>query len=183
MAEVRATPGVGRPAARDIWGPGAASGVVGAVAMGLIWMIVSAARGLGFWMPMKLISATFVGADAILGGAGSIVLGVVVHLIVGASFGIIFAALLRRGVTPAAELLLALLYSTVVFFVMTYLVLPWANEVMYLAVNKGWFFLYHLVYGAGLALVLPMRRAIHGRTRLPASATSGGEYHSPSRPY
>lgn len=149
---------------RSVVGPGIGAGIVAAIVMGLFAMIVAAVRGAGFWAPMQLIGALYMGADIAQYEFWSAVLGIGTHLVVGAVFGVVFAALMRRVTSPGVQIAAGLAYGAIVFLVMTYLVLPWANPVMFSAIDAGWFFLYHLAFGLTLPLALPMRRAATART-------------------
>lgn len=148
---------------RDRWTSGIAGGVIGALVMGLFFMIVAAARGMGFWTPPKLISAVFLGSSAVFAGAGAVILGLVIHMIMGAVLGVIYAYLIPRNISFAMDVLMGLAYGALIYFVMTYAVLPWANPLMYAAVDRGWFFVYHLAFGLTLSLVVPVRRGVVSR--------------------
>lgn len=134
---------------------GAAVGAVSALIMGLVWMIISAATGQGFFTPVMLIGATYFGVG--FGGlpVWATLLGLLTHLVVGAAFGILFVAVARNITSPGIKLAAGLAYGAAVYLFMTFLVLPWANPIMYDAADKGLFFLLHLLYGAGLPLALP----------------------------
>ncbi len=142
------------PPARDFFTPGILAGVAGAVAMGLVAMFVSAAQGLGLFTPMKLVAGTFLGARALdtvaAGAVGAVVLGVVIHLFLGAVFGVVYATWLPRKVGVVTELWMSLLYGAGLFVVMTWLIMPWADPVMFGHVEKTWLLVYNLVYGVSL---------------------------------
>src|SRR5258706_16101080 len=74
---------------------GAMAGLISGIAMALVEMSHSAATGLGFWLPMKLVAAVAVGVDSILGGGGIVILGLVLHLSVSVFLGIIFSIVTR----------------------------------------------------------------------------------------
>jgi len=149
-----------RPRSRDIFGPGIIAGLSGAALMALFAMIVSAAQGGAFFGPLKLISAVFLGSSAVTLGVGAVVLGIVIHLLVGSFWGVVYAAYLPRGVRLGTEIGVSLLYGIGIFLVMTFLILPWANPVMFGAIDRWWFLVYHLVFGVSLTLVLPVRRSL-----------------------
>ncbi len=148
---------------RDRWSSGVAGGVLGALVMGLFFMLVSAMRGLGFWTPMKLISAVFLGTSAVFAGAGAVVLGLIVHLLVGAALGVLYAYMIPKEISVGLDVLMGLAFGALVYFVMTYAVLPWVNPLMFAAVSRGWFFVYHLAFGLTLSLVVPVRRGVVSR--------------------
>lgn len=144
---------------------GIIAGLIGGALMGLVAMVRSAAVGLGFWLPMKLISGLYFGVDTLLGDAGVILLGMLTHLVTASVWGVVFAVITKGRLRMASALLAGLLYGAAVWLVMTYFVLPWANEVMFerVSIAMGWFFVYHLVYGATLALSPGMARRLHRR--------------------
>lgn len=147
-----------RPTGRQIFAPGIAAGIVAAVAMAVFAMIVSAARGAGFFAPMRLIAAAVLGLDALTAGGGAAILGMAIHLAVGAGFGLLFAAMLPSGVSGLAKIGAGLLYGLGIFVVMTFLVLPWVDLPMSATLSVGWFLLYHLAFGLALVGALEATR-------------------------
>lgn len=152
---------------------GAAAGVIAAIVMGLFAMIVAAGRGVGFWTPMELIGATYFRADWMVYPFWSALLGIGTHLVVGAAWGALYAAITRKVGSVGVAALIGLAYGTGVFLFMTYLIMPWADPYMFNMIDKGLFFLYHLAYGLTLALALPMRERTTTRTVVP---TRGAAY-------
>lgn len=140
-------------------GAGIGAGIVAALVMILFGMIVFAARELGFFRPLQLIGALFMGGDALVYTFWSALLGLGIHMVVGATFGVIFAAMARRMDSYGMRLAAGLAYGAIIFLVMTYLVLPWANPLMAVAIDPGWFFLAHLAFGFTLGALMP-RRAV-----------------------
>ncbi len=163
MATQDTTPATATLTGRSVIGPGIAAGVIAALVMALVWSIVEALQGQGFWSPAQLIGALYMGTAVVAYPFWSAVLGIVTHLIIGAIFGVVFAALMRRVESPGLQAAAGLAYGAVIFLVMTYLVLPWADPVLFVNVDPGWFFLYHLVFGLILPLGLPIRRQIARR--------------------
>lgn len=149
----------GRGRARRVWGSGLAAGLVGAVAMGLVAMIVAAASGKGFFVPMKLVAGTFMGPAAMTAGASAVVLGAVTHLVVGSFFGVIFAAIMAEDAAPGLRFAASLVYGVAIFIVMTIFILPLIDQTMAGHIDVIWFLVYHLVYGFSLSLVVPAVRA------------------------
>lgn len=150
---------------------GALAGLAGALVMGVVFMIISAASGQGFFTPVMLIGATFLGGSALNLPVWASVLGLVTHLIVGAAFGALFVALARNITSNSLKLAAGVTYGAAIYLFMTFLVLPWANPVMYGSIDKGVFFLLHLLYGAVLPLALmraPRGRPVERRGHQPA---------------
>ena len=145
---------------RTILGPGAIAGVVAALVMGLLWMILSAAQGQGFFTPLKLIGAFWFAGAAMEYDLAATVAGLLSHLAVGAVLGVVFAALVRNVRSPSKLIAAGLGYGAAVYVLMTYAALPWANPIMFAAIDRGWFFVIHLAFGLTLPLTLPVRQAV-----------------------
>lgn len=138
-------------------GAGISAGIVGALVMSLFAMIVFAFRGQGFFTPLQVMGALFMGGSALTYELWSTLLGLGIHMVTGAVFGVLFALLARPITSQSMRMAAGLAYGAVIFLVMTYLVLPWANPIMAMAIEPGWFFLYHLAFGLVLPLMLPRR--------------------------
>lgn len=141
------------------------AGLIAAVIMALVAMIRAAAGGLGFWLPMKNIAALFSGVDALIAGGSAAVVGIIVHLIIGAVAGGIFGLLAGNRLNVFTALIAGLVWGVLVWAVNTWLILPWANEVMLnrVMVAPVWWLVYHLVFGGLLLLTPPLVRAFGGR--------------------
>lgn len=146
---------------------GVVAGLVGGTLMALVAMIRAAAVGLGFWLPMKLVSGVYLGVDTLLGNGGVVLLGIVTHLVVASFWGAVFTLVTRGRLRFQVAFGTGLFYGAGVWLVMTYLVLPWADRTMFDRVNlsMGWFFFYHLLFGAALSLSPAMARSSKGSSR------------------
>ncbi len=133
---------------------GGIAGIIAGVVMAVAAMAFAGMMGLGFLAPLRMIAAALYGVDALIGGAEVLIAGLIIHMIVSAGFGIVFAALLSPRASGGAAFGWGLLYSVVVLGIMTAGVLPWSNPTMAVRVPLmagAWFF-EHLVYGAVLAI-------------------------------
>lgn len=150
---------------RGVWIGGAIAGIIAGLALGAFAMMYAAIMGMGFWAPLKMIAATLFGDPALIGGVGVIMTGLIIHMMVSAVFGIIFAALLPRGAGGGTALLAGVAYGFAIWAVMTYLVLPWANATMYPRVQMlmGSFIFEHLLFGAVLAITPGLVRRYSAR--------------------
>ena len=130
---------------------GAVGGIIAGAVMLMVFTIVSATQGASGLEPVRLIGATFMGEEALTRPILSSVLGLMTHVIVGASFGGLFGYATQNVRSGPLLVALGLAYAAAIFLVMTYAVLPWLNPLMAARTEPGWFFLYHLTFG----LLLP----------------------------
>jgi len=160
-------------------GVGAIAGVAGGLGMAMWQMIYSASRGDGFWTPLNVCMASFVyRADARMmiensmmhpGAsmdepvqASHLLVGAGLHLAFSAVVGIAFALVLRELSRAGLGRVLgsytgyvaaSIAGGAILYFVMWYLVLPWANTQFKELALKGPFFVAHLVYGLAFGLL------------------------------
>jgi hypothetical protein len=166
------------PLTREIVKSGALAGIVGGILMAVWAMIATSALGLGPLVVPQLIGATFQGPEALVRGAGTVALGLVVHLLVSAGFGVLFATLVRRDTPLGVGMLAGVAYAMALFVLMTFIVVPVVNPVMSNRVSMmvGTTLIMHLLYGIGVGLTPLIRRGLAdirpgGRTpRYPAAA-------------
>ena len=176
----------------QLLGAGAIGGLAGGLGMAMWQMIYSASRGDGFWTPLNVCMASFVyRADArmMVGDmmmhpgmsmnepvqASHLVVGAALHLAFSAVVGIAFALVLwelsRAGLigvlgSYAGYVAASVAGGAILYFVMWYLVLPWANTQFKELALKGPFFVGHLVYGLAFGLLaLPLLRRSARATR------------------
>ena len=160
-------------------GVGAISGLVGGIGMAMWQMIYSAVVGDGFWTPLNVCMASFVyRADARMMmreammhpgmsmaeplQASHLVVGMLLHLgfsmVVGMSFALVLFGLERSGLVPLLRsyggyVEGSIAGGAILYFVMMYLVLGWANPLMKDMTPRGPFFVGHLVFGLLFGLV------------------------------
>jgi hypothetical protein len=165
-------------------GYGAVAGLAGGVGMALWQMIDSAATSNGFWTPLNLCMASFVwrGQAATIEkdmmmhpgmsmnmpvAASHLAVGMILHLAFSMLVGIVFITVLfglrRAGLgvlrTAPAYIGASIAGAALLYVVMMYLVLPWANPLMCHMTPRGPFFVGHLVYGLIFGLVaFPLAR-------------------------
>jgi len=158
---------------------GAIGGLAGGLGMAMWQMIYSASRGDGFWTPLNVCMASFVyRADArmMVGDmmmhpgmsmnepvqASHLAVGAALHLAFSAVVGIAFALVLwelsRAGLggvlgNYVGYVAASIAGGAILYFVMWYLVLPWANAEFKELALKGPFFVAHLVYGLAFGLL------------------------------
>jgi hypothetical protein len=147
---------------------GALAGVIGGMIMAGIAMVDSSVKGLGFFLPTKLIAATFLGIDAISGGVGTIALGIGVHVVVAAALGLLYSFLIVSNTPAISAFLGGLFYGTGIWFLATYMVLPAVNPVFSDAItaNQAPWFIEHLVFGGLMLLVPILNRAMQPQRQI-----------------
>ena len=153
------------PLAREVLEAGAVSGLVGGVAMALFATIYAAWAGLGFWTPVESIAQTILGRD--MTGASAIIVGLAIHVAVSMFFGVVFAFLTPRDVSPAPAIVFGTFAGLAILVIMDLIILPIVSPQMREHLMWGswphalpvWVaFVIHLVYGLGLSLAPMLRR-------------------------
>lgn len=133
---------------------GMEAGLISGVVMMLALMVYSFSTGEGFFFPLQQIAATFMGVEALIGGTGTILLGAVIHLVVAAGLGLGFGLMLPPGSSDAVAASWGVAFGAAVWLMMTFAVLPIFNPIMAdrVSLYSGWWFAYHLGFGAVLGL-------------------------------
>lgn len=150
---------------------GSASGLLAGLAMAITAMVYATATDMGAWLPVRQVAALWYGVDALIGGDGMVMVGVLTHLIVAMGWGVVFAALTSRRSGVGVSLVAGLAFGTILWALMTFVVLPLVNPVMYertRLIPVVWYAL-HLVYGGFLLVTPALERLIAG---MPKQATA-----------
>lgn len=139
---------------------GAVAGMIGGILMAAFAMMYAEMTGMGLLAPLHMIGATFAGPEALVGGGGVLLYGLILHMMTSAAWGALFAVLLPRGATAAAATGWGVLFALVALVVMYFGVLPWANPTMFTRVPMmiGAFIVEHLLFGVGLGLTPVLER-------------------------
>lgn len=148
------------PPSQGIFVGGAASGIIAGAVMGVFAMTYMAWAGAGFFALPRGTAASLLGVTALVGGAGTITLGLFLHFVTAAFWGILFASIIRKD-TPAGKAFWGgLAYGVGMWAVMIYGVVPVLDPVMQprVAMMPGAVFIAHLVYGACLFVTPALRR-------------------------
>ena len=171
---------------------GAVAGVVAGIPMALWMMAYSAATGSGFATPLNVCWAYFVYrgemqtalSDAMVHPgmammdepvqASHLAVGTLLHFgfaaVVGAAFAVVILTAVRVLRLPALRTRLgytaaSLTGAILLYLLMVYAILPWANPFIVDMTPRGTFFVGHVVYGVvfgltAFALVRPDRMAV-----------------------
>ncbi len=128
--------------------------------MAMFTMIEAAWTGAGLLMPLKLIAAALFGKEALAGGVGVLLVGLMIHMMASVIWGVLFAALYPRRIAPRNALPIGVIYGVVLWAVMTFVALPVVNPVMRasVAMMAGGWFLAHVLFGLGGGFGLLIQR-------------------------
>jgi predicted permease len=143
-------------------------GVVGGEFAGAVFALVTVwfttSQGGEAKMPLLMMSTVASGSDSMAAGTASVATGVVVHLVLSALFGVLFALVLPKMRTNGTLLLSAGVYGLVVYLVNLRLLSPVFFPVFQDA-NQPFELLVHLIYGQLLALLFLSRGVRAGEPR------------------
>jgi len=155
--------------APTVVGSGVAAGIIAGIVMAVWAMTTSAITGAGFWIVPQLIAGMFYGPLTLVRGATTVVIGTLIHVVVSAGFGALFALMVGwRAGADGRMLAWGLAYGLAIWLVMSFGVLPLVNPTMSARVALtpvNWFF-EHLLFGVVLAFFFEQMRAT--RLRRPA---------------
>ena len=160
IAETERAPLVGHASGKVTVEVGIVAGIIGGMLMAALTMMATAASGMGLLAPLKLIAATFFGKEATAGGAGVLLVGLMLHMMNAAVLGVIFAALIRRIEGGGAAVVAGLAFGIAVWLATTFIALPVADPIMRAAVATipGVWFVAHMFFGVGVGSVPALRR-------------------------
>ena len=139
---------------------GAVFGAIGSLVLGMFAMIVALIMQGDFWMPLKGISATFLGEGAMQPGlaVGPILVGLVFHMINGAWLGALFGLITPR-LSLTWSIVAGLIFGLVEALGALWVVVPLVNPMMakMIGLDAPWI-IEHLLFG----LVLGLYPLAHG---------------------
>ncbi len=137
-------------------GTGIIGGIVAGIAMAMVAMVWMALAGQGFWKPMDVIASILLGKSAIQAGFQVVpeLLGMMIHLVLSAAFGLVFAFVVARtswssGAIVGAALAYGLLLWIVNVVIIDTLFIPAGLSLA----PTPLMVVVHLVYGLVLGLI------------------------------
>jgi hypothetical protein len=149
-----------RSSSKEVLVAGMALGAIGGAAM-LAWLMIDAAlHHASPLTPLRLFGGTLLGPEALTGGVGSLLPGLLLHLVISAVLGLPFAALVPRNFPVAAAAVLGIGYAFAVMVLMTAYIVPAANPLLdeHMASFGGAWVLGRALYGAMLGFAPALRR-------------------------
>ena len=133
---------------------GAASGLLGGVVMAGFLVLAAADTGMGALHALRAIGATFVGPEALQGGAGIVAYGALLHAVTSIAFGLLFVVILPIDLRPLEAVVIGSGYAMFVLGLMAAAVVPSVNvsfRVEMQPIGGAWV-VAHALYGCALAL-------------------------------
>lgn len=149
--------------------PGFEAGLLGGAGMAA-WMIASAVLGEFEPLdPLRPLGDTFAGPDGRGGGAGPLVYGLALHMLVSGALGVLFMAVLPRDFPPGSAAVMCVGFTFLVMSVMSSLLLPAVNPSLRAEMRElgGSWVLAHAAYGACVGF-FGQRLRQRGRAHVPA---------------
>ena len=149
-------------------GGGAVAGIIGGLAMAVLLLILTVARGGDAWVALKGAGTPFLGRRAALPGFDgvAVLVGLLCHLAVSTIWGALFGTIVY-GLGAGPTMLMGLVWGFVVWLGMYYVVLPIAGMGQVAEQTPKWQgILPHEVFGLFLGLgFLPFQRRYAPPTR------------------
>ncbi len=162
---------------RDMGNPGAlvARGIVGGIVAGALFLAVTMwfASSLGdpAKAPLLMMSTIVKGDEAMMAGTASVGVGLAVHAVLSAGFGVLFAALVSRLRSPRTVAAAGVVYGAALY-VVNFKVLSPALFTTFEMANQPFELVVHVLFGALLALAF----------LVPARGPAAPRAEGPSRP-
>lgn len=147
--------------AKEMVTGGVVAGIIGGMLMAMVMMMATAAGGMGFLTPLRLIAATFYGKDAMTGG-GPLIVGLVMHMMNAMVFGVIFAWIAGRRLPAMQALMAGVAFGVAIWAVVTFGGLPMLNPMMRerVAMMAVAWFMAHVAFGIGVGSAPRLRRRL-----------------------
>lgn len=124
-------------------------------------MVVAMVTGMGFWRPVQLIAAAWLGPQAMMNASVSVILvGLMTHMMVGALLGTMGLVILRMVRIPVGpvRLVWGMLFGLVVWIINQFVILPVVDPMLATHMTPWAFAVGHLMFGVVLAAFLRGRR-------------------------
>jgi hypothetical protein len=148
------------PADREV-AVGAIAGLVAGAAMWIVAMVI-AAGDLGFTAPLKLVAASFMGAEALdpARAVSAIMLGKALVGLMSVLFGLIFTSILPIDAENHTGLWAGLLFGVGTWLVTWFVVVRVCDPILYMSGRPLSMLVLYGIYGAGLGVMVPLLRRV-----------------------
>ena len=132
---------------------GAIGGLIGGMVMAMVAMLYTLLAQGDLLAPLKQMGATFFKTDS--GSAGSLIAGLMLHMMMSAIFGIVFALIVRGRATGVGPLIVAgMIFVAAEWAVARFVVLPIVDAPLVATFGAIGGMIAHAMYGAVLGLWL-----------------------------
>lgn len=144
---------------------GILAGLIGGALMLAFLVARAAIGGAGWWSPLQSVAAAVYGPEAVYGGSRTIAVGAGLHFALSIGWGVVYAAIVRRTLTPAVSMFVGAVFGAGVWFITAFLVLPAINPLLQeqFGADPLMFFVAHIVYGVGVSASPMIARALSRR--------------------
>jgi hypothetical protein len=140
---------------------GAVAGLAAGATMWLVAMLF--ARGdMGFFFPLRLVAASFMGLAALDTGAalGPLLLGILLVALTSVVFGLVFTSILSERHDVFGSVLVGILYAGTLWLVSWFVIARVVDPMLFAAASALYMLLLHLVYGVVLGFLVPFLRKV-----------------------
>jgi len=132
---------------------GAVGGIIAGMVFAAVTMWFVTTQKMSALTPLHMISTIVKGDQAMMTGATSVPIGLVVHMVLSMMFGVVFALAVSRLRTNGAVALAGLVFG-LLLYVVNFQILGRLLFTTFLMANQPFEVLAHLVFGSLLALFL-----------------------------
>lgn len=139
-----------------IWVAGLVAGLIAGIVMAVAATMAMPLRGQSMLSPVKLMAGTIQGEAALEGTIVTVLLGLMLHMMMSAVLGVIFALLLAGLGWHGLGLLIVagIVYALIVFAINWFGTVPIVDKVMAARMSPVIFGLTHIIYGGVLGLLV-----------------------------
>lgn len=139
---------------------GAVGGLIGGMVMAMVAMLYTLVAQGDLLAPLKQMGATFFRSDS--GSAGSMIAGLMLHMMMSIVLGIVFALIVRGRATGFGPLIAAgMIFIAVEWAIARFVVLPVVDAPVIATFGAIGGMIAHAMYGAVLGLWLAWKTGAH----------------------
>lgn len=140
---------------------GAIGGLAGGAAMWLAAMI-AARSDMGFFFPLRLVAASFLGESALDTGQSlaPLLLGTLLVALTSVLFGLVYTSILPEGVDGFAAMLVGVVYAAALWLLTWFVMARVLDPILYAAGRPLHMLALQAFYGAVLGLLVPFLRKV-----------------------
>jgi hypothetical protein len=144
---------------------GAIGGALGGVTMALVAIGYGLISGVGMWLPVNVIAATFLrdlqsaSIDQLAQfNLAALIIGLLMHAVLSIGLGVLFVLILPT--LPGTPLIWALTVGPLLWIIATVLTLPMLDPIMARVVNVPSFVIAHVAYGLVMGIYVARAKKV-----------------------